>query len=60
VAFYRDGDQTLLEQPAPLQAQYAWFGPREATLSKGRWQPDPDWSIAFQHGTVTLYALPQE
>jgi hypothetical protein len=60
LAVYRDVDSSLLDQPPPLRAQYIWFGPREAALSEGHWQPDPDWRIAFQHGTVTLYALPQE
>jgi len=59
-AFYRDADQSLLEQPPPLQAQYVWYGPREAALSEGRWRPDPDWTVAFQRGAVTLYAIPQE
>jgi hypothetical protein len=60
VAFYRDADASLLDQPPPLHAQYVWFGPREAALSAGHWQPDPNWPIAFRQGTVTLYALPQE
>jgi hypothetical protein len=59
-AFYRDGDRSLLDQPPPLRAHFVWYGPREAALSEGRWQPDPDWRIAFQQGAVTLYALPQE
>jgi len=59
-AFYRDADQSLLEQPPPLRAQYVWYGPREAALSEGRWQPDPAWTVAVQYGAVTLYALPQE
>jgi hypothetical protein len=59
-ALYQDADRSLLDQPPPLRAQYVWYGPREAALSEGRWQPDPDWRIAFQQGTVTLYALPQE
>jgi hypothetical protein len=59
-AFYRDADLSVLDQPPPLRAQYVWYGPREAAISEGHWQPDPDWRIAFQQGKVTLYALPQE
>ena len=44
----------------PLRAQYVWYGPREAALGEGRWQPDPGWPIAFRRGAVTLYALEQE
>lgn len=59
-AFYQDNDRELLEQPPPLRADYVWFGPREAALSEGNWQPGRTWQRAFHQGTVTLYAIPEE
>lgn len=58
--FYQQDDHSVLKQPPPLRAQYVWFGPREAALSEGRWQPDPDWPVVFDQGSVTIYALPQK
>jgi hypothetical protein len=57
-AFYRDGDQSLLQGSPPLRADYVWYGPRERALSQGRWEPDPAWRPVYARGAVVVYALP--
>ena len=57
VAFFNDGGQTLLKE---RRVDYVFYGPRERALSKSNWQPDPRWKPAYQQGTVTIYALPQD
>jgi hypothetical protein len=59
IAFYADGERSLLEEPPATQPDYVLFGPRERALSGDGWRPDPTWEQVYQQGDVTLYALPQ-
>jgi hypothetical protein len=54
-AFYREGERDLSPPP-----DYVFYGPRERELQEGDWQPDPNWKVVYQQGTVTIYAVPRE
>ncbi len=52
MAFFQSDDCALLRE----SPDYVLFGPRERAMAPA-WQPDSGWTVAFERGAVTLYAL---
>jgi hypothetical protein len=54
-AFYEQGARGLSPPP-----HYVFYGPQERALSEGEWRPDAGWEVAYDGGTVIIYAVPQD